>query len=163
MLFIPVIFTFITELVISGDTLPEVKNDSSVITLRPYVDGEDPAGYLSDAYSEIMQNTSFETEDLYKLYMGRWDFTFGYIEFCEGYLFKMDYHGKQYEGLADCQNAEKGPLMTITLRKSDTEIDGFTIKANFLTKGGKGMILKDNDGKLHTGKFISQETNTAAD
>ena len=159
---IPLIFILIApKPAYSSDSPPQIESgEQNFVTLRPYVEGEDPNEYLADAVFEISANTSYSAEELYKLCTGKWKFSFGYVKLFEADFFEISYNGQVYRGECIYSSPEKDALLKLTFRAPDTEVDGFRGSARLFQKDGMAMLIVDNEGKIFTGSYVSDSTDS---
>ncbi|MBQ8780519.1 MAG: hypothetical protein IJZ72_02425, partial [Oscillospiraceae bacterium] len=121
---------------------------------------------LSDSNSSYKNNPissdnpyvdeKYTMEELYKECVGRWDFSFGHIEFFEANFFEMDYRGEIYRGEVICTDADDD-ILSVTLRAPDTEINGFSGSVKLFYMKRKSMVIKDNNGKIFMGNYVYDE------
>lgn len=128
-----------------------------VITLRQYEEGEDAAAYLLDAYFELVSETSFTAEELYKLCMGEWETAEEKIVFLDDQCIVIERDGKSYSGTVDVTPAEKGAEISMIFHTEDEFYDNASAAAILFHPTGKSMVVTAADGSIHTASFLSSE------
>lgn len=143
----------------SSENVPNISYEQpqGVVTLREYKEGEDAAEYLMDAYIEIINETSFTAEDLYKIFMGKWETARGNITFLEDQSMIIEKDGKCYSGTVDITPAEKGVELSMVFHTDDEFYDNATATAKLFQPKGIAMVIVTADGMIHPSKFLPEE------
>ena len=128
------------------------------INLGTFENENDTGEFLANSLYKIVDETTFDVEELYKLCVGKWVFDFGYIEFFDNGTFEMEFNGVCYSGITICTAAEKGAKMYVTFYAEENVIDNTSGFINVFSRDSKAMSYTDNQQVTHIG-FLEESEN----